>query len=510
MSDLTWADGLYLAFLTFVVCVPTLFLLGLAGGRVTAAGQQDVRRLRRNHLLFRAGRLIDHDLPDLTLPVAGDPAQSDWDRVRAWLSFRFPDLPLHLADVDSSRVTSFESRGEPLITRLDLEPSGKTLRVTLTDLSYPDPAINTERLRLCRALQDQATALYHAPVATWLCDATGRPLWQNAAAAAIDPDHKDQMLNAIAHAPRDEDKVVKRLTLAQTGGPGRISCEVQATRTDQGLVVHATDITRIVQAETAQHDFMQTLTRTFASLTIGLTVFDRNKTLALFNPALIDLTGLPPEFLSASPGLNSFFDALRDRQVMPEPRNYGTWRTQINAMVETARGGLYHEVWSLATGQTYRVTGRPHPDGDVAFLFEDISVEMSATRRHRTEIDLRQTVLDQLDQGIAVLSAEGRLMICNSRFGTFLGAEPESGLTDMDLRDVMAAARARFPLSGNLRDIEQKIAGHTLSAPIVERLCLPGHAEINLRVLPLGRAQTMLVLEEHAMTHLPDAALKTG
>lgn len=510
MTDLTWADGLYLAFLTVLVCVPTLFLFGLVGRWTTSGGGQDVSRPRRNHLLFRGERLIDHDLRDLRLPDAGEPAQSDWDRVRAWLEFRFPDLPLRLTDVDPDRVTSFESRGEPLVTRLDFEPSGRTLRVTLMDLAYPDPAITNERLRLCRALEDQAAALFHAPVATWLCDTAGRPVWQNAAGAAIDPDDKDQILNTSALAPRDEDTMITRLTLAKAGGPTRNSYEVQSTRTDQGLVVHATDITRIVQAERAQHDFMQTLSRTFASLTIGLTVFDRNKTLALFNPALIDLTGLPPEFLSARPGLISFFDALRDRQVMPEPRNYGNWRTHINAMVETARGGLYHEVWSLATGQTYRVTGRPHPDGDVAFLFEDISVEMSATRQHRAEIDLRQAVLDQLDQGIAVFSGEDRVTLCNSQFGVLLGAEPEHSLAGMNLRAVMAAARARFPDFSRWQDIEQKIAGHALSAPVVERLCPPGHAEIDLRVLPLGRGQTMLVLEEHALTHVADAALKTG
>lgn len=510
MTDMTWADGLYLAFLTALISVPALLLLGLAGQRVAPGEQRHVRGPRRNHLLFRGDRLIDHDLSDLALPVADERAQSDWQRVRAWLAFRFPDLPRDPADLEPGRVISFESRSEALTTRLDLEPSGKTLRLTLTDLSYPDPASMTERLRLCRASQDQAAALLHAPLATWLCDATGRPVWQNAAGASISPDHKDQMFNAIARAAPDEDKVVRRLTMGETGKQGGISYEVHSIRTGQGRVVHATDITRITQAETAQRDFMQTLSRTFASLTIGLTVFDRNKTLALFNPALIDLTGLPPEFLSARPGLFSFFDALRDRQVMPEPRNYGTWRTQINEMVETARGGLYHEVWSLATGQTYRVTGRPHPDGDVAFLFEDISAEMSATRRHRTEIDLRQAVLDQLDQGIAVISGDGRLTLCNAKFGILLGVPPEQSLVAMTLRDVMAAARARFPDPGLWRDIEQMIAGHALGAPIVERLRRTGQAGIELRVLPLGRAQTMLVLEAHAVQRLESAALKTG
>jgi PAS domain-containing protein len=56
------------------------------------------------------------------------------------------------------------------------------------------------------------------------------------------------------------------------------------------------DVTEIVRAQQAQKNFVQTLTKTFATLSIGLAIFDRNRQLMLFNPALIDLTALPPIF----------------------------------------------------------------------------------------------------------------------------------------------------------------------------------------------------------------------
>jgi hypothetical protein len=40
---------------------------------------------------------------------------------------------------------------------------------------------------------------------------------------------------------------------------------------------------------------------------------------------------------------------------------------------EEAASGLFEETWSLPGGQTYRVIGRPHPNGALAFMFEDIS-----------------------------------------------------------------------------------------------------------------------------------------
>jgi len=53
----------------------------------------------------------------------------------------------------------------------------------------------------------------------------------------------------------------------------------------------------------AQRNFVQTLTKTFAQLSIGLAIFNRERQLVLFNPALIDLTALPADFLTGRPHL---------------------------------------------------------------------------------------------------------------------------------------------------------------------------------------------------------------
>ena len=227
-------------------------------------------------------------------------------------------------------------------------------------------------------------------------------------------------------------------------------------------------------------------------------VFDRNSSLALFNPALLDLTSLAPEYLSARPSLISFFDTLRDRQVMPEPKNYANWRSQIDDMVKTAADGLYQEVWSLPTGQTYRVTGRPHPDGAVAFLFEDISVEILATRRHRMQIDLRQTVMDQLNEGVAVLSSENTLMFCNKTLSALLGIDPDVSFAEITLQDILKACHSRYPDAGLWAEIEEKITRKSLSAPIVDTVGRPGGDGATCRVVSLGGGLTMICLAQIA------------
>jgi PAS domain-containing protein len=190
---------------------------------------------------------------------------------------------------------------------------------------------------------------------------------------------------------------------------------------------------------------MQTLTKTFAELSIGLAVFDGNRQLVLFNPALTDLTGLRVDFLSCRPSLMDFFDRLRDNQVLPEPKSYATWRSQISGIIDSTEHGHYSESWSLPTGLTYRVTGKPHADGSVAFLIEDISDEMSLTRRYRTQLDMRQSALDHISEAVAVISPGGVVVFSNEAFSSVIGKRPDESLTEIRANTLLDACRKQFP-----------------------------------------------------------------
>lgn len=200
-------------------------------------------------------------------------------------------------------------------------------------------------------------------------------------------------------------------------------------------VHHATDVNAIVKSEVAQRNFVQTLAKTFAQLSIGLAIFDRNGQLALFNPALIDLTELPAEFLSGRPTLLSFFDRMRENRRMPEPKNYNSWRQQIAEVIAAATDGRYQETWTLETGQTYRVKGRPHPDGAIAFLIEDITAEISLTRNFRAELELGQSLMDSFDEALAVFSSSGVLSFCNRAYRDLWQMNPDNSFADVTIHD---------------------------------------------------------------------------
>jgi PAS domain-containing protein len=63
-------------------------------------------------------------------------------------------------------------------------------------------------------------------------------------------------------------------------------------------------------------------------------------------------------------------------------------------------------------------------------MFEDISTEMSRTRRYRADLELGQSVIDSMDEAIAVFSQAGQLVMSNSAYALLWGHDPAASLGD--------------------------------------------------------------------------------
>ena len=170
------------------------------------------------------------------------------------------------------------------------------------------------------------------------------------------------------------------------------------------------------RAETNLRRFMGTLTDTFAHLKVGLAVFDSERKLTLFNPALSEIFNIDATLLIANPSLREFLEAIRQKRMVPEMRNFSEWRDRITALDETLGDGNFIEEWSLPSGQILQVTGRPHPDGALALLFEDITSSITIERRYRAEIEMGQGTLDSLPDSVAVIDTSGAMIFANIAF----------------------------------------------------------------------------------------------
>jgi hypothetical protein len=132
-------------------------------------------------------------------------------------------------------------------------------------------------------------------------------------------------------------------------------------------------------------------------------------------------------------------DAMRAKAMIPEPQGLSQLAQAAAARVEEeATMGMFEETWSLPGGQTYRVIGRPHPNGALAFMFEDISNEMSRTRRYRADLELGQSVIDAVEDAVAVFSQGGQLVMSNHAYAQLWQHDPQVLLSEASIATLCA------------------------------------------------------------------------
>lgn len=305
-----------------------------------------------------------------------------------------------------------------LVGQLQIERHDTATSLTFHGLDLaPEPSRPSDELEVLQQVSDSL------PYPVWKTDGSGAVVWQNAKYSSLQRQFtygSENLATKIFNLPQRQ--VVSketRIKLDLTSGAEPEWYNVVHCALDDGTIYHALpldELVKLVKTEDAQRDFVQTLAKTFAQLSTSLAIFNRDRQLALFNPALVDLTGLSVSFLSPRPTIDSFFDALRENRRMPEPKNYKTWRHRMADLISAAETGQFEETWSLETGQTYRVTGRPHPDGAIAFLLEDISTEVLLTRNFRAELEMGQSLVDTFDDALAVFSHAGVLTFSNKAY----------------------------------------------------------------------------------------------
>lgn len=276
------------------------------------------------------------------------------------------------------------------------------------------------------ALHCAARAAEHVPFPLWHTDAAGQVIWSNTAYKAL---LKGDARRALA--------LVEGRVSLDTGDDTQWFDIV--IRSDIG---HARPVDDLVRAESNLRDMVQAMAKTFAQLPTGLAVFDHSRHLQTFNPALADLTGLSPEFLSRRPSLIAMLDGMRDRNMIPEPKDWKGWRHQVADMERAAASGQFEDTWALPGGQTYRITGRRHPNGGLALMIDDISTEIIRSRRYRADLELCQRVVDTLEDGIAVFASTGQLVMSNTAYAALWGHDPGEQLSPMGFAQMAARWRA--------------------------------------------------------------------
>ncbi len=436
-------------------------------------------------MIFRQGMLIACNangrryLGDAAL----DPDTADWPVVSKLLGQRYKNIPDVLGLSPQPDTVHPSSRGDTA-TAVRIERLEDRTKVFVTALP------ETPETR--KATTEISAAARLAPYPIWRTNSAGQLIWANDAYHSMHNELGLATGTALA-APGDGTGPTRTRL-----GEGETTRWVDVTEVQAygDRFFFATDAGPAVRAEIAQRNFVQTLTKTFAHLSIGLAIFDRHRQLVLFNPALIDLTALPADFLSARPNLLTFFDRMRDNRIIPEPKNYSTWRERIAELVAAASDDRFSETWTLPSGLTYRVSGRPHPDGAIAFLFEDISAEISLTRRFRADLELGQSVLDAVDPAVVVFATNGVLSLCNTAYCTLWDSDPETGLGEYAISEALNVWESACQPSAIWERVADSIMTDGAREPWSGQVSLRSGRVLNLHLRPVSGGATVIVFED--------------
>lgn len=464
-----WLMGLGLVLTSTITAGLGAAVVHLLGSRTRRPPvYADFHRTEEAVFLFDGENLLDASSAARALMASISGKGAVWTRLMVFLTARFPDVGTALMRLPSDGRISLISdpgSGEPLLLTAELR--GGLTRLTLQDPDAERSQIHHDPISYRAQLEELAmlrNMVGYSPVPIWRQTATGEVTWTNQAylnAAAIGEDGQAEagwplprLFDALA-SERPEAGQRQRLTHDK----GAASWfDLHSFPEGQGRICFALPADATVQAENVLRDFMQTLTKTFAQLQIGLAIFDSSRKLQVFNPALLDLTGLPIDFLSSRPSILAVLDGMRERNMIPEPRDYRSWRRQLLELERASADGHFEETWSLPGGQTYRVVGRPHPNGALALIIEDISTEITRTRRFKADLELGQAVLDRLAEGIAVISPSGQVVMTNTAYAAIWGHDPCETVGAVSVGEICAYWRARSAASPLWAQIETYVS----------------------------------------------------
>ena len=515
----------------FDILIPVLLGGAIAAGLLAFAQwwfgdhRQTARQLihevsDRTAFLFDGEDLVDATPPALELLKRSNGPGSDWGRILALLEPGFPTLSASLRDLPEKREVSITAAEGYDHASLKAEAWGDFVRLVLQDdhdqshgaADHVTIAAMEDEIATLRALSEDS------PQLIWKLDQSGQVVWANRAylhlAAQLSGSGPDgvqswpppQVFEQITGAPPHGEPTRRRVSCRPAAKSEESWFEVTSLRRGNGSVHFAQIANGLVRAERAQREFVQTLTKTFADLQIGLVIFDRHRRLVLFNPAFLEMSGLPVEFLSARPMIQSVLDRLRDARILPEPKDYSSWRDQMAALEGAAKSGTYCENWALPGGEIFRVTGRPHPDGAIAFLFEDISSEVTLTRRFRSELEFGQSVIDNIDEAVAVFASSGAQIAINRPYRDLWSvAFDERGLDDVTFAEELTRWRGLTvptPAWGDLKEFSEMGAER---AEWTDAVQMVDGRSIACRFVPLPGGATMVAFRPIEAQALPEA-----
>jgi signal transduction histidine kinase len=349
------------------------------------------------------------------------------------------------------------------------------------------------------------------PLPVWLRDGDLTPVACNRAyAGAVDMEGPEQAIEANAElVPAATVREARALAararasgLPRSGafhlvmGGARRLADLTETPiiTSEGLftVGMAIDQTRQEELQNQLERHIAAHAEVLENLGTAIAIFGSDTKLAFFNTAFSVLWRLDPDWLNSQPTYGNLLDSLRDHRRLPEAADYRAFKEEelrrFTSLLE-AREDLLH----LPDERTLRRVISAHPFGGLLFTYEDVTDALALERSHKTSLAVHRETLDNLHEGVAVFSSDGRLRLSNPAYGRIWNMTPEALAGEPHITELIALHRPLFTTAGDWPAVQEGML-----ALFAERI--PRHGRIE-------RSDGAIL--DYASVPLPDGAVLT-
>ena len=189
------------------------------------------------------------------------------------------------------------------------------------------------------------------------------------------------------------------------------------------------------------------------NMTQGLTLYDRDQRLVVFNRRYCEIYKIPP-------------DLLRPGITLPEVMEYsvsignflpGVARVAIEARLAVSRSKVREQLYQqLSDNRIIEVIHQPLPDGGAVSTFNDVTEVKRRESELAAKSELLQVTLERMREGISVFDGDFRLRAWNDQFLVLLELPPDTVRVGMRLEEIIHAQAAMGEFGES--DPDQRIA----------------------------------------------------
>ncbi len=361
------------------------------------------------------------------------------------------------------------------------------------------------RRRLSQLVEAQKALLNALPVPVWFRDEAGKITWVNKAYMTSVEVHelediKNRQIELLEMRQRKE--VAEKIENGENfsdrfhtiiGGERR-AFDAVAIPLSGGSAGLAIDVGAIETAEGQLDNLIEAHTKTLNRVATAIAIFDLKQRLTFYNQAYIDFWSLDQAFLDDSPTESEILDQLRAMRQLPEEADYRAWRERQLSIYQSSDND--EQWWHLPDGRTIQIMREQRSDGGVTHLYDDVTERFALESRYNELIGVQRETLDNLEEGVAVFSTDGRLRLYNPAFAAIWQLESNFLRGTPHIDEVIFQCRSIFD-DASWDDVHTAVTSisegrNTISAELTR----PDGMIIHYSAAPLPDGATLLTYKD--------------